>query len=67
MIYLKGKNMKTVISETHTKATASLQKQVETELRSEVLEVSIASLLHSMDDKAKEKEMEKNENPKGND
>lgn len=61
--------MKTVISETHTKATASLQKQIETELCSENVEVSIASLLRPSDDKAKakEKEKEKNENPKGND
>lgn len=57
--------MKTVISETHTKATASLQKQIETELCSESPEVSIASLLQHTDEKAKEKEMEKNENPKG--
>lgn len=52
--------MKTVISETHTKATASLQKQVEEELNNEGLEKSIASLLE-------EKKGRENEDTKGND
>lgn len=53
--------MKTVTSETNTKATASLQEQIDTELRSENLEVSIASLLE------KEKEKAENENTPRND
>ena len=55
--------MKTVISETHTKATASLQEQIDNELRETKLEVSIASLL----EKKEEKEKAKNENTPRND
>jgi hypothetical protein len=60
--------MKTVISETHTKSTASLQKQVEEELNCTGLEVSIASLLSKpKEDDVKDKKGKKNENTKRND
>jgi hypothetical protein len=57
--------MKTVISETHTKATASLQEQIDAELHETKLEVSIASLLEKT--KEEEKEKAKNENTPRND
>lgn len=58
--------MKTVTSETHTKATASLQEQINTELLSEGLEISVAELLQTeSESKEKAKEKENNENPTG--
>lgn len=61
--------MKTVTSETHTKSTASLQKQVEEELNCTGLEVSIASLLSESKEveRLKTKKGKKNEDTKRND